>query len=232
LTTDLNRANGWSIGTGSVRTAARGRLHGRYAYATWSWAGRASRPRRLGRGWSTSATCSSRRSSSAAGPGHFRRACIDRSSSSTSAGSRPASPISASRRGVADRPDGVIDGPRILISVTMARLHRENGGRGGRWILARRVPAGVGGRGRGGGGRVVRRPGDLSFEHLPGAVRGTRWGSPVLAGGDGVQSQVGVRMGRPFVDGNRVAAEFWTTMLVDGAETTLPGLPAARVRRR
>src|SRR5918995_2583345 len=68
----------------------------------------------------------------------------------------------------------------------MARLHRENGGRGGRWILARRVPAGVGGRGRVGGGRVVRRPGDLSFEHLPGAVRGTRWGSPVLAGGDGV----------------------------------------------
>jgi len=37
------------------------------------------------------------------------------------------------------------------------------------------------------------------------------------------QSQVSVRMGRPFVDGNRVAAEFWTTMLVDGAETTLPG---------
>ena len=37
------------------------------------------------------------------------------------------------------------------------------------------------------------------------------------------QSHVSVRMGRPFVDGNRVAAEFWTTMLVDGAETTLPG---------
>jgi hypothetical protein len=37
------------------------------------------------------------------------------------------------------------------------------------------------------------------------------------------QSQVSARMGRPFVDGNRVAAEFWTTMLVDGAETTLPG---------
>ena len=37
------------------------------------------------------------------------------------------------------------------------------------------------------------------------------------------QSQVSVRMGRPFVDGNRVAAEFWTTMLADGSELTLPG---------
>jgi hypothetical protein len=37
------------------------------------------------------------------------------------------------------------------------------------------------------------------------------------------QENVRVLMGRPFVDGNRVAAEFWTTMLVDGAETTLPG---------
>ncbi|CAN5189606.1 hypothetical protein BH18ACT5_BH18ACT5_05020 [soil metagenome] len=32
-----------------------------------------------------------------------------------------------------------------------------------------------------------------------------------------------VRMGRPFVDGQRVALEFWTTMKVDGEETTLPG---------
>jgi hypothetical protein len=30
-------------------------------------------------------------------------------------------------------------------------------------------------------------------------------------------------MGCPFTDGDRVAAEFWTTMLVDGTETTLPG---------
>jgi hypothetical protein len=37
------------------------------------------------------------------------------------------------------------------------------------------------------------------------------------------QADVRVRMGNPFVDGNRVAAEFWTTMLVDGGETTLPG---------
>lgn len=37
------------------------------------------------------------------------------------------------------------------------------------------------------------------------------------------QEDVRVVMGKPFVDGDRVAAEFWTTMLVDGAETTLPG---------
>jgi limonene-1,2-epoxide hydrolase len=37
------------------------------------------------------------------------------------------------------------------------------------------------------------------------------------------QSDVEVRMGRPFVDGTRVAVEFWTTMAVDGAPTTLPG---------
>jgi hypothetical protein len=37
------------------------------------------------------------------------------------------------------------------------------------------------------------------------------------------QSDVRVLMGRPFVDGSRVAVEFWTTMKYDGAETTLPG---------
>jgi predicted SnoaL-like aldol condensation-catalyzing enzyme len=37
------------------------------------------------------------------------------------------------------------------------------------------------------------------------------------------QEDVRVRMGRPFVDGDRVAAEFWTTMRNDGAEITLPG---------
>jgi predicted SnoaL-like aldol condensation-catalyzing enzyme len=37
------------------------------------------------------------------------------------------------------------------------------------------------------------------------------------------QEDVHVRMGRPFVDGDRVAAEFWTTMRNDGAEITLPG---------
>ena len=37
------------------------------------------------------------------------------------------------------------------------------------------------------------------------------------------QSDVHVRMGRPFVDGARVAVEFWTTMKVDGEARTLPG---------
>lgn len=37
------------------------------------------------------------------------------------------------------------------------------------------------------------------------------------------QSEVTVRMGSPFVDGNRVAVEFWTTMFVSGDEVTLPG---------
>lgn len=37
------------------------------------------------------------------------------------------------------------------------------------------------------------------------------------------QSDVRVRMGRPFVDGDRVAVEFWTTMKVDGQPVTLPG---------
>ena len=37
------------------------------------------------------------------------------------------------------------------------------------------------------------------------------------------QSDVSVRIGLPFGDGERVAAEFWTTMKADGAEVTLPG---------
>lgn len=37
------------------------------------------------------------------------------------------------------------------------------------------------------------------------------------------QEDVRVRMGRPFTDGDRVAAEFWTTMRSDGADITLPG---------
>ena len=37
------------------------------------------------------------------------------------------------------------------------------------------------------------------------------------------QEDVRVVMGRPFVDGDRVAAEFWTTMRSDGADVTLPG---------
>lgn len=37
------------------------------------------------------------------------------------------------------------------------------------------------------------------------------------------QTEIRVRMGTPFVDGHRVAVEFWTNMKVDGEETTLPG---------
>jgi hypothetical protein len=37
------------------------------------------------------------------------------------------------------------------------------------------------------------------------------------------QEDVRVRMGRPFGDGARVAAEFWTTMRNGGADITLPG---------
>ncbi|HKX73830.1 MAG TPA: nuclear transport factor 2 family protein [Acidimicrobiia bacterium] len=37
------------------------------------------------------------------------------------------------------------------------------------------------------------------------------------------QSEVTVTMGVPFVDGSRVAVEFWTVMRVEGEEVTLPG---------
>lgn len=37
------------------------------------------------------------------------------------------------------------------------------------------------------------------------------------------QSEVQVRMGRPFGDGDRVTVEFWTNMLVSGDPVTLPG---------
>ncbi len=37
------------------------------------------------------------------------------------------------------------------------------------------------------------------------------------------QSDVEVRMGHPFADGERVAVEFWTNMKVDGDDVTLPG---------
>ena len=38
-----------------------------------------------------------------------------------------------------------------------------------------------------------------------------------------VQSDVRVRMGRPFADGDRVAVEFWTNMKINGDDVTLPG---------
>ena len=37
------------------------------------------------------------------------------------------------------------------------------------------------------------------------------------------QANVSVRMGEPFVDGDRAAVEFWTTMENGGAEVTLAG---------
>ena|SRR6266480_926894 len=39
----------------------------------------------------------------------------------------------------------------------------------------------------------------------------------------GSQRETRVVMGRPFVDGARVTVEWWTTMIDDGEERTLPG---------
>jgi limonene-1,2-epoxide hydrolase len=39
----------------------------------------------------------------------------------------------------------------------------------------------------------------------------------------GTQRDKHVRMGRPFVDGSRVAVEWWTIMIEDGEAVTLPG---------
>jgi ketosteroid isomerase-like protein len=39
----------------------------------------------------------------------------------------------------------------------------------------------------------------------------------------GQQSEARVAMGRPFVDGNSVAVDWWTTMVSEGEEVTLPG---------
>lgn len=43
------------------------------------------------------------------------------------------------------------------------------------------------------------------------------------AGVTASQSDIAVRMGEPFVDGSRVAVEFWTNMTVEGAPVTLAG---------
>ncbi len=48
----------------------------------------------------------------------------------------------------------------------------------------------------------------------------------VIAYWDGVtsvQSDVTVRMGRPFVDGNRSVVEFWTTMRINDDPVTIAG---------
>jgi hypothetical protein len=39
----------------------------------------------------------------------------------------------------------------------------------------------------------------------------------------GQQSEARVAMGRPFVDGNSVAVDWWTTLVSEGEEVTLPG---------
>jgi hypothetical protein len=41
--------------------------------------------------------------------------------------------------------------------------------------------------------------------------------------GAGNQRETRVRMRRPFVDGGRIAVEWWATMLDKGEEVTLPG---------
>jgi limonene-1,2-epoxide hydrolase len=41
--------------------------------------------------------------------------------------------------------------------------------------------------------------------------------------GAGNQRRTRVRMGRPYVDGSRVAVEWWTTMFDGGEAVTLPG---------
>lgn len=39
----------------------------------------------------------------------------------------------------------------------------------------------------------------------------------------GAQRDTHVRMGRPFIDGSRVAVEWWTTMIENSQAVTLPG---------
>lgn len=41
--------------------------------------------------------------------------------------------------------------------------------------------------------------------------------------GAGSQSETKVRMGRPYVDGDRVAVEWWTTLVSEGERSTLCG---------
>ncbi len=53
--------------------------------------------------------------------------------------------------------------------------------------------------------------------HGPGGV--FEYWSSVTSTQDGAT----VTIGRPFVDGNRVAVEWWTVMRSDGEEITLPG---------
>lgn len=61
--------------------------------------------------------------------------------------------------------------------------------------------------------------------------------STYWSGVTAAQSEVSVRMGKPFVDGDRVTVEFWTNMKVEGSPVTLAGCllldfePDGRCRR-
>ncbi len=48
----------------------------------------------------------------------------------------------------------------------------------------------------------------------------------------GTQRGKHVQMGHPFVDGSRVAVEWWTTMIDEGETVTLPGCPTPPLRAR
>jgi hypothetical protein len=51
-----------------------------------------------------------------------------------------------------------------------------------------------------------------------------------LRGVTGQQRDAIVKIGRPFADGSRVAVEWWTTMVSEGAEVTLPGCLLLRIQ--
>ena len=67
---------------------------------------------------------------------------------------------------------------------------------------------------------------DASYRSVPSASRagGTTRSARSGAGRPAISVRRGVRMGRPFADGSRVAVEWWTTMIEDGEEA--PPCPA------
>lgn len=75
-----------------------------------------------------------------------------------------------------------------------------------------------------GGGQLVTNPEDASYRSSPcrEPFHGLDEIRAYWRGGAGTQRETRVRMGRPFVDGNRVAVEWWTTMIDDDLEVTLP----------
>jgi hypothetical protein len=87
----------------------------------------------------------------------------------------------------------------------------------------RGIPEGVGGGRHGSPPHPLHRGRELSLEPVRGAAARAE---DIRAYWDGVTSQqrdARVSMGRPFVDGDRVAVEWWTTMVSEGAEVSLPG---------